>query len=732
MKFPSQTRVLALVTLWFLTVGLLCADAAQSLRFSAATYRATESSGTARITVTRGGGSAGTITGDFATVDMGGGTATAEADYAPTSGTLTFGPGVTSQSFLVPILNDIVHEGSETVLLTLFFNDAFLEATLTITDNDACVFTVSTNRVFLAAAGGVAESAIEVTNTEGCDWNAVNTTADATWLGISKTITSVISGTVSLSFDTHSGPTARSAKLLVAGKTVTVTQLPFPPPDTTTPTVTIRLPAANARQTNDTILVTGTASDDVAVTLVEARLENDAEFSDYIIATGTTEWSVPLAGLIPGTNTIRVRARDAASHVVESTRQVIYVEVSPLTLTTNGTGSITGVRNGMLLDVGKTYTARAATDRAHLFTGWTGSIETTVNPITFTMHTGFVLAANFVINPYIAVAGTYSGLCHETGTNRHESSGYLTLKCNDLGAFSAKLLLGGARHSFSGQFTRDGHVTNTLTRSILSNLTVTLHIDLVGGSDQISGNITDGRWTSTVLVDRAVFSKSSPATQAGRYTVIIPGDDEDAEAQPGGASFGIVTVSSNGAVKLSASLADGTRLSQSAPLSKNGYWPLYASLYGGKGSAISWVVFAESEESDFAGSFSWFKPALPTAKYYPAGFGVDLNLSGSRYTAPTNSTDPILNFPAGRVQFSAGNLEEFENLVSLSENKVTNLGTNKLTLSINKSSGLFSGSVLPPGARASLPFKGAIDKNLNQGWGFFLGTNQSGRVRLSE
>lgn len=84
------------------------------------------------------------------------------------------------------------------------------------------------------------------------------------------------------------------------------------------------------------------------------------------------------------------------------------------------------------------------------------------------------------------------------------------------------------------------------------------------------------------------------------------------------------------------------------------------------------------------------------------------------------------------MQFSAGNLEEFENLVSLSENKVTNLGTNKLTLSINKSSGLFSGSVTPPGARASIPFKGATDKNRNQGWGFFLGTNQSGRVRLSE
>lgn len=733
MKLHSKTHVgFLIVAILHLALSFNASAQTGTLRFSSASYSATESGGSVRLTVRRSGGSTGTLTADIGTVDSGGGTATADADYLPTNGTLSFGPGVTSLHFSVPIVNDVVHENAETVIVTLFFNDAFQEATVTIKDNDTCAYSLSTNKVVLGFEGGVAPALI-VTATEGCTWTVENTTASATWLGISQTNTAT-GGEVSLSFDRHSGTSARSATLKVAGKTVTVTQLPEPPPDTQAPVITIRQPTANARQTNDSILVTGTATDNVLVTLVEARLENNAEISDYIPANGTTDWSVSLAGLIPGTNTIRVRARDAANEPTEVTRQVIYVEVSPLGLTTNGVGSVTGVRGGQLLDVGKSYTARAATDRDHLFTGWSGSIATTENPVTFTMQTGFVLSANFVINPFIAVTGTYNGLCHETETNRYASSGYLTVKTTPLGGYSARLILAGARYSFSGQFSGEGQATNVLTiRSSTNTLTVVLAIDLIGSSDQILGSITSGDWAAEIRCDRQLFSSANLAPQAGRYTVVIPGDDTLAAEQPGGAGFGTVNVSTAGRVKLSATLADGTRLSQSTALSKDGYWPLYAPLYGNHGSVISWAVFSSTGESDLAGLFSWFKPAQTGAKFYPAGFAIDQNLTGSRYVAPTNNADPILNFSAGRVQFSAGNLAaSFENEITLTNNAVVNLDTNKLTLSINRSSGLFTGSVTPPGTAKSIPFRGAIDQGLNQGWGFFLGTNQSGRVRLGE
>ncbi len=86
------------------------------LGFESATYTVDEDDGTVTITVTRTGGDEGTVTVNYATTD---GSATAPADYTETSGTLTFGPGVTEQTFTVPILQDMVPEANESFTITL-------------------------------------------------------------------------------------------------------------------------------------------------------------------------------------------------------------------------------------------------------------------------------------------------------------------------------------------------------------------------------------------------------------------------------------------------------------------------------------------------------------------------------------------------------------------------------------------------------------------------------------
>ena len=67
-------------------------------------------------TVTLSGQSSSTVTVDYATSD---GTASAAADYTNTSGTLTFNPGDTSQTFNIPILADTIDENNETFSVTL-------------------------------------------------------------------------------------------------------------------------------------------------------------------------------------------------------------------------------------------------------------------------------------------------------------------------------------------------------------------------------------------------------------------------------------------------------------------------------------------------------------------------------------------------------------------------------------------------------------------------------------
>jgi hypothetical protein len=88
-----------------------------SLQFSAAMYNVNENGGTATITVTRTGGSDGTVGVHYATSN---GSATAGSDYTAKSGDLSWSNGDSvSKTFTVSITNDSTYEGNETVNLTL-------------------------------------------------------------------------------------------------------------------------------------------------------------------------------------------------------------------------------------------------------------------------------------------------------------------------------------------------------------------------------------------------------------------------------------------------------------------------------------------------------------------------------------------------------------------------------------------------------------------------------------
>jgi hypothetical protein len=92
------------------------------VQFAPTTYSVAESAGSVTLTVSRTGDTSGTATVAYSTCGAGCATlatATPGSDYTAASGTLSFGPGVSSQTISVPILNDNLVEGSETFTVTL-------------------------------------------------------------------------------------------------------------------------------------------------------------------------------------------------------------------------------------------------------------------------------------------------------------------------------------------------------------------------------------------------------------------------------------------------------------------------------------------------------------------------------------------------------------------------------------------------------------------------------------
>ena len=343
-------------------------------------------------------------------------------------------------------------------------------------------------------------------------------------------------------------------------------------------------------------------------------------------------------------------------------------------------------------------------------------VATTPN-YTFFAESNEVLQANFTPNPFLPAVGTYHGLFYVTNSPAEESSGSFTATVTGAGAYSARLRLGTGSYSCSGHFSLAGAALKSIPRPGLSPITVQLQLDLTNGP--MTGAISDGTWTADLVADPAVYSKANPAPQAGKYTLLLPGGT-NASTQPDGNGFGAVTVNDLGNVTFSGILGDGTPVTSSSVVSSQGSWPLYISVYGGKGSIIGWLSFTNN---GINGQADWFKLPQTTARFYPGGFTNSIEVIGSTYSYTNNL--PILGFTNGQLLLTNGNLpQSITNQV-----ETTDSGTNKLTF--RTSSGLFKGSVMNPETGQPISVSGIVLQNQNVGAGFFLGTNESGSVILS-
>jgi hypothetical protein len=101
---------------------------------------------------------------------------------------------------------------------------------------------------------------------------------------------------------------------------------------------------------------------------------------------------------------------------------------------------------------------------------------------------------------------------------------------------------------------------------------------------------------------------------------------------------------------MTGALADLTSISRTAPIAKNGDWPVCIDLYSHQGLLHGWVNFSSGTP---VGRLSWEKPALATApslvnKMYPAGVNNLLDVFGSLYHA----TSPTIALSTGALELN--------------------------------------------------------------------------------
>ena len=326
-----------------------------------------------------------------------------------------------------------------------------------------------------------------------------------------------------------------------------------------------------------------------------------------------------------------------------------------------------------------------------------------------------------------ALKGVYSGLFYETNSVTHQSSGYFTFTMAVTRAFSGKVLVDGGAYAYTGAFDASGVARVTVPRIAKAPLTMSLALDPVNGTDQVTGEVSDGTWTAALLGDRGIYSKTNPAPQLGRYTIAMPGV-RGARQTPAGDSYGLVTVDYLGVARISGVLADGTGFSQATRISKNGEWPFYASRYAGLGSAIGWLTFTNSTTNSIEGDVSWIRPAIVKSPYFADGFTNSLQVMGSTFVAPTNIYR-VVDLPNFTIRLEDGNLPLWfayngtlgtDNILNISGND------NRVALTINLLTGYTYGSFYHTDMKANRALRGVVLQQQKQIRGFFLGRTQGG------
>jgi hypothetical protein len=255
---------------------------------------------------------------------------------------------------------------------------------------------------------------------------------------------------------------------------------------------------------------------------------------------------------------------------------------------------------------------------------------------------------------------------------------------------------------------------------------LSLSLDLTNGYDELSGTVfaSNNSWSSFLVCLRAVTKLSDDTTPpTGKYILSL-----DPTSWPN-TGYASLSVGGGGSLTLSGALPDGASFSQSARVSKDGYWPLYVVPTGYKtgGMLIGWESWQTNGLGSYAGQLSWYKaPNIGT--YYTNGIYTNVNSTGTNYHPPEVTNYSIV-FQAGTNNMLGSNdLSMTQTNAQFKPGSTTD--TDKLAISLSKN-GVLTGHFVTNNDSKPLQFKGAFFDGLQTNSGFILdGDGQTGYFLL--
>jgi hypothetical protein len=350
------------------------------------------------------------------------------------------------------------------------------------------------------------------------------------------------------------------------------------------------------------------------------------------------------------------------------------------------------------------------------------------------------------------VVGKFSGLVERSTVVNSNLGASLQLTTTGAGLYSGKLLVGTRSYTLRGRLGLEAERPTSANVSVpLPQLgpNATLDLEFDGETQSFTGALSKGGTSATAQGWQTPWSATVPATaRQGAYTYRLSTTD-DSEKVPQGYGYGTLNVTAKtGLVALITTLADGTRVTGSAALGKDGEVAVYTSSAAASLSGALTLSAATSALSRNAlvGTLSWLKPPA-VGTVYAAGFGpLDLEAAGGAPAAVAKGSlllglEPVgearlqnaeLSFAEGGLDF--GGESQFSRPVAVKATSsaakhTATVPTGKPTTAmpvLNPATGAFSGTFLlegsTPATNRTARFQGQAVTigGETQGYGFFL------------
>ena len=350
--------------------------------------------------------------------------------------------------------------------------------------------------------------------------------------------------------------------------------------------------------------------------------------------------------------------------------------------------------------------------------------------------------------------GIFAGLVDREASNGG-LGGVLSFSVSSSGGLSGSVSMGSEVRSFRGVWESLPGPDLTSSISIARGKRVTpwvLELDLDAETGKVTGKVCEnGIGLAGVEAWQSDWNaKSSPAEAfKGVYAVGLqpPGVANAADSEiliPEGVGYATLNVSPAGVVSWTGKLADGSTLTRSLRLGREGQIPLHNLLYSGTGSLQGWATIRPDltalSESEVDGEMSWVKnvQAKSSSTVYREGFPLHaLTVTGGAYLA----NRPVVEqlgledlVPNARLSFEGGwgggVLENgyFDVLLGISSaNRIQSPDSDEnpdlvRMTSLSAQSGLFRGEFSQRGSGRKVLWYGMLVPQRKLGMGWFLRT----------